>query len=271
MTTAVIEPVFAAINRLDFAIVERTTIVLVVGLTALVFARRARASVRHLLMAATFGTVLVLPLAMSTVPALTVRLPVSAGHTFGGLVSNPAPDVPVAAISVSLRHDTNSVRRSLPSIANVFRFVWAAGATLLLVILLVDVLRLRALKRRGLPWLGKKDLMRSLGIASGAPRSVEVLLHESIDAPLTCGLWRPAILLPIDANDWPDDDLRRALVHELEHVHRGDWATQLVARVVCACYWFHPLVWMAWRRLRLEGESACDDAVVECAESSQYA
>ena len=37
---------------------------------------------------------------------------------------------------------------------------------------------------------------------------------------------------------------------------------QILARAVAAFYWFHPLVWMAWRRLCLEAERSCDDAVV---------
>src|SRR5262249_8572343 len=82
---------------------------------------------------------------------------------------------------------------------------------------------------------------------------------------------RPAIVLPDDARRWADADLRRAIVHELEHVRRGDWASQSVARVVCACYWFHPLVWIAWRQLALEAERACDDAVVTRCEATAYA
>jgi beta-lactamase regulating signal transducer with metallopeptidase domain len=78
-------------------------------------------------------------------------------------------------------------------------------------------------------------------------------------------------LLPDEASEWNEADLRRALVHELEHVRRGDWAIQLVARVTCIFYWFHPSVWVALRRLSLEAERAADDAVVRSAEHTEYA
>ena len=61
------------------------------------------------------------------------------------------------------------------------------------------------------------------------------------------------------------------MVHELEHVRRADWASHCLARVVCAAYWFHPLVWMAWRQLVLEAERSCDDAVLGRSEATEYA
>ncbi len=88
---------------------------------------------------------------------------------------------------------------------------------------------------------------------------------------MTCGVVKPAIVLPVEAQTWPAEDLDRAIVHELEHVRRGDWVSHCFARAVCACYWFHPLVWMAWRQLALEAERACDDAVLRRAEATAYA
>jgi hypothetical protein len=79
------------------------------------------------------------------------------------------------------------------------------------------------------------------------------------------------VLLPADALEWTEADVRRAMVHELEHVSRGDWMIQVAARVVCAALWFHPLVWIALRHLTLEAERACDDAVLEGAERTDYA
>ena len=88
---------------------------------------------------------------------------------------------------------------------------------------------------------------------------------------MTCGVAHPAIVLPMDAQTWEAEDLHRAVVHELEHVRRADWLIHCLARTACAAYWFHPLVWMTWRRLELEAERSCDDAVLGRSEATAYA
>ena len=100
---------------------------------------------------------------------------------------------------------------------------------------------------------------------------MEVLLHEALPAPVTCGIVRPAIVLPPDAQAWEAEDLNRAIVHELEHVRRFDWTSLCLARIARAVYWFHPLVWIAWRQFALEAERSCDDAVLARSEATAYA
>ena len=54
-------------------------------------------------------------------------------------------------------------------------------------------------------------------------------------------------------------------------MRRGDSVSQCLARAACAVYWFHPLVWTAWRQLGLEAERSCDDAVMARSEATAYA
>jgi len=159
----------------------------------------------------------------------------------------------------------------VPSWRTAVGFIWIAGALTFLLPLAVNLWWLRRLRRNGLPWPELQRRTALLAAECGVRHRVEVLLHEETPTPLMCGLWSPTIVLPCDARDWNDGELRCAVVHELEHVRRGDWAMQLMARTICALYWFHPLVWVAWRRLCLEAERACDDAVIQNEERTEYA
>ncbi|HEU0176394.1 MAG TPA: M56 family metallopeptidase [Blastocatellia bacterium] len=272
MTSTISEAALALGHLVELSIIGKATIILVIGLTIVMLFRRARASVRHLLLAATLAAVLALPLIVWAAPEVTIGFPTSQ--------SSEATDLGPAAPSVALTtptgaglpsRATESAPWSFPSWMTIFRTVWLAGAFWLLALLAVDLRRLYRTRREGLLWMESRELMQRLAGECGVRHKVEVLLHESIPGPLTCGIWRPAILLPDEASEWNDADLRRAIVHELEHVRRGDWAIQLAARATCIFYWLHPLVWLAFRRLSLEAERAADDAVVESAEHTEYA
>jgi uncharacterized protein (TIGR03435 family) len=254
------------------SVLAKITLTTTLALAGVRLARKRTAAVRHLLLAAAFAMLALLPIGSLVVPVVRVPVPVAAR----------VPAAPDSSVAIATEEPWASTPRLLDASTGAWKWrsvspvavllaTWIAGAAICLSPLLAGLWQLRALRRRSLPWRTGQTVIDPIAAEIGVGRRVEVLLHESISGPMTCGLAHPAIVLPLDATTWWEEDLRRALVHELEHVRRADWLTQGLARLVCACYWFHPLVWIAWRQLVLEAERACDDAVLRRSESTAYA
>jgi beta-lactamase regulating signal transducer with metallopeptidase domain len=265
------------------ALLLKVTLVLVFGLIATRLASRARASVRHLLLASTLGAVVALPAAAVIVPDLVVAIELPAAAPSTAPVGAPRSSDTVAAATTLAERlsvaatSVDAARRTLaPSTAGIspgttLLLLWAAGALILFAFLASALRKVRVICHGGIPWLAAQATVDALARESGIRRRLTVMLHEDVPAPVTCGWRHPVIVLPTDAREWSEANLQRAFVHELEHVRRHDWPVQLAAQAVCAAYWFHPLVWIAWRQLRLECERACDDAVVGREDQAEYA
>ncbi len=273
MTSTIAEAALFLSRSLALSIIFKATVMLGLGLIAVGIAGRSRAALRHIILAAAFGTLVTLPIIVAGGYRFPVGVPIS-GATESMAV---ARDGPPSLSGSQAAHDNvgsgggETAAVSFSSWLTVIRFVWIIGVLTFLLPFAVNLWWLRRLRRNGLPCPELQERTAALAAECGIRCRVEVLLHEGAPAPLTCGFWRPSIVLPFDARDWNDIELQCAIVHELEHVRRGDWGTQLVARAICACYWFHPLVWVAWRRLCLEAERACDDAVIQNEERTDYA
>jgi beta-lactamase regulating signal transducer with metallopeptidase domain len=142
--------------------------------------------------------------------------------------------------------------------------VWAFGTAALLVRFAAGLFGLRRLRRDASPLRSAswQRLLDEAQTAAGAGPGVRLLGSSAVATPVTWGWRRPVVLLPADAEAWPESRRRAALLHELAHVARRDALTQLLGTLACAVYWFHPAAWMAFRALRRESERACDDRVL---------
>lgn len=101
-------------------------------------------------------------------------------------------------------------------------------------------------------------------IVAGTDSRWPVLRAAHTDVgPALVGAWRVRIVLPSDFSE-RYDAVEQALIlsHETTHARRRDGLWSLLAQVVCAMFWFHPLAWMALAALRLDQELACDAVVL---------
>jgi beta-lactamase regulating signal transducer with metallopeptidase domain len=249
-------------------IVIKATFVLLLTLAVVRLARHSRASVRHLLLTAGFGVLLAIPVATVVARAGGIEIaPVSLAveeYISGSLlVDDLTPPTPPANGMAAQEWSIEAV--------GLVAAAWSIGVLLFTLPVLSGLLQVRRLRRTGLPWRAGQRVIDSLTREAGLRSPVDVLLHDCIAAPATCGMRRHMILFPADANTWSEEDIRRAAIHEVEHIRRGDCFINVFVRLICAIYWFHPLVWIAWRRLCLEAERASDDAVLRRAEATVYA
>jgi uncharacterized protein (TIGR03435 family) len=258
------------------SMLAKVTVIVALALAGAWLARRSRAASRHVLLAAAFAVLLILPIVSLVAPSISVSVPIAAP---AAEEEQPIPSVE-PLVDARPRHALESRAATTapaspgatwPSWPVLFAVIWTLGAILFLLPVIAGLSQVRSLRRSGVPWRRGRAIVNALAADAGIRRRVAVLLSESMAGPVTCGLVRPAIVLPTEAQAWPVEDLRRAIVHELEHVRRGDWASHCLARALCAVYWFHPLVWIAWRQLALDAERACDDAVLGQAEATAYA
>jgi TonB family protein len=237
--------------------------------------RRQSAAVRHWILAVGVVGVAALPLLALVVPswhipvvgpAPTVRPAVHAGPVVA--VTIMPQDAAVTATAAARAAGPSSLLSRLPVL------VWVGGVALSALMLVVGLVRLRAIGHTATRvadarWI---DLLDELARSSGVRRPVALL--ESGDPALlvTWGFTRPKIVLPLVARDWDDERRRVVLTHELAHIRRGDWVVQIFAHAVLALNWFNPIVWLACRRLQRESEHACDDAVLGAGvDASDYA
>ncbi|MDQ7054138.1 MAG: M56 family metallopeptidase [candidate division KSB1 bacterium] len=91
------------------------------------------------------------------------------------------------------------------------------------------------------------------------PRRCELWLSPNLSSPLVFGLVRPRVYLPAGFLNWPAEQRRSVLAHELAHLHfRDTWflLLQIMALVLFAA---NPLVWLVHRRLLQIRELRCDE------------
>jgi beta-lactamase regulating signal transducer with metallopeptidase domain len=151
--------------------------------------------------------------------------------------------------------------------------LWALGAAAMAVWFLVTKAVIRRIERAAVPADGVLvEEMKVLSSSIGLRGDIRLLLSDRLKAAITTGVIRATVILPTAAAEWPRERIRLVLSHELTHVKRHDGWIELFVHLATTIHWFNPLAWIAVRRLRIERERDCDNAVLNSgARPSEYA
>jgi TonB family protein len=235
----------------------------------------ASAAARHLVWTLALGAMLALPIFSLTMPAWNVPMISSLPASIGG--ETPAPFVMPEDSATVFRNlqakSDHGAQRSAPAalgttahpnLAGWILALWAIGSMLLATRIAVGEVRVRRVARSSqlFETMPAMAILQNVRSRLRVSRSVELRTSTEIAIPFTRGCLRPTILLPAEAHHWSRKQLEYVLAHELAHVRRNDYLTQMSAQIACAMFWFHPLVWLAAFAMRKERERACDDMVL---------
>ncbi len=251
----------------------KMTLVLLAALAVTLAMRRAPAGARHLVWLVALATMLLIPVVSAWGPVSLPVLPQVASKTLGSPVataslSTPtpaqAPTPPVLAASSTTSPGPASTPAAAPrsfSVGALMLAIWALGILILLGKLALGAWSVRRIVRgaRVLDRTEWRQPLYEIADRLGLRDAPELLQSDRITIPFASGLWRSRIVLPVESQEWSEERRSAVLMHELGHVRRRDLVGHTLSRIVCALYWFHPLVWTAAQRLRAESERACDD------------
>jgi beta-lactamase regulating signal transducer with metallopeptidase domain len=143
---------------------------------------------------------------------------------------------------------------------------WLLGAAGMIVICLGScALTLWRIKHNRVP---VSDALRheiaALAQGIGLRRAPRVWMASAIRSPAVTGFLHPTLLLPAQFDEsLTAQEARLVLRHELTHLKRGDLPLNALLCLLLALHWFNPLLWLAFFKVRLDREAACDAQVLD--------
>ncbi|QDT46410.1 Regulatory protein BlaR1 [Symmachiella dynata] len=289
----------ATLFLLDTAV--RATLFLAMAVLVMAILRKTSAALRHRLWMVAIVGLLLLPVCSLLLPDLSIVVPIVAAHpTLDGpnptattspqstpklpgippiaaaaTNSTPASDVettvtvvdelqPDDSLAVLIPQPSRQVESPVGHREQIIFLTWIVGAVVVAGTATLSHLAAARLVRRSEVYRDARwnALLKQISVSLDHARPVELRRCSLTISPMTWGVWRPVILLPRDCETWSEDCRRAVLLHELAHIQRGDWLSQVISHTACALYWFHPLVWFVGRGVREESDRAADDAAL---------
>lgn len=251
--------------------------------------RRSRPQVRYLLACLTLALMLLLPAATAVqvhralasaapVSATLARAESSLAHrevarddpaSLPSLLPTPVRAAMVRTVGALDARLGAPLHGAIPMLT----LAWAIGVVALLVRLAGGWAANRELARQAVrqtpdAWLA---MLARLCAELRVRRPVQLLLSARVAVPTVVGWLRPVLLFPVAAlSGLTPHQVELLLRHELAHIRRHDYLVNLLQSIAEVLLFHHPAAWWVSRRIRLEREHCCDEAVAATAGVPAY-
>ena len=148
---------------------------------------------------------------------------------------------------------------------------WFFGAILFLFRLISQFAEIRNLRKTSLPFenLEIQTLTDRLVTTLGIPSKIEIRTTGRAHSPVTFGVLTPVILLPAAlVFQLSPAHLEAVIAHELAHVKRNDYLSNLLLSTLEVLFFFHPCYWWMSQTVKELRENAADELALKAGISS---
>jgi beta-lactamase regulating signal transducer with metallopeptidase domain len=148
---------------------------------------------------------------------------------------------------------------------------WFFGAILFLFRLISQFAEIRNLRKTSQPFenLEIQTLTDRLVATLGISRKIEIRTTGKAHSPLTFGVMTPVILLPFAlVFQLSPAHLEAVIAHELAHVKRNDYLSNLLLSTLEVLFFFHPCYWWMSQTVKELRENAADELALKAGISS---
>lgn len=116
----------------------------------------------------------------------------------------------------------------------------------------------------GIPPKWMKKVFQECKYELDIEKDIRLVVQGALPVPAVMGAVNPVLIVPEKLARKKDvEKLRHVFMHEMMHVKRRDLVVIWVLNLLTAAYWFNPLVWLCFKQIHRDMESACDAMVVE--------
>lgn len=144
-------------------------------------------------------------------------------------------------------------------------FLWLLGVAAAAVFWVLGRLYLSARIKSSMKRTGERELklFQECRDLMGVRSDVRLVTQSYLSSPALLGVFHGKILLPDFARQMDTDTLQHIFFHELSHFRRKDTLLNGALLAVQIVYWFNPVIWLLFGRLR-EDMEILNDAYVLC-------
>lgn len=151
--------------------------------------------------------------------------------------------------------------------------IWSAGVAFLMIRLAISLAWVKHMRTTATPEADIQQVLDS--IISRLRLQVKPTAAQSlhVPSPVTIGHLKPFILFPMGIiNQLSPVEVEAILTHELAHIVRKDYLSNVVQSFIETIFYYHPITWWISGMVRSERENRADDLAVRwCGDHLGYA